>query len=59
MEVLIEALPLAEKERKIESVGWVCPVCGSVHAPDVKKCKCVKTASESESSADTRKLLLE
>ena len=30
-------------EEKKENTGWLCPRCGSVNAPQIEKCKCVKT----------------
>jgi hypothetical protein len=36
--------------------GWECPRCGSVNAPQIEKCKCVKTESVVK---DTRQLLTE
>lgn len=41
-------------------VGWECPRCGSVNAPQIEKCKCVRDASKTESVIkDTRQLLTE
>lgn len=37
-------------------VGWECPRCGSVNAPQKEKCKCVKTESEEQ---ETKQLLNE
>lgn len=25
-----------------ENTGWICPKCGAVHAPSVKRCDCVQ-----------------
>jgi ribosomal protein S27AE len=30
-------------EEKVYPVGWQCPRCGSVNAPQKERCKCVKT----------------
>lgn len=38
------------------AAGWECPRCGSVNAPQIEKCKCVKTESTEK---DTRQLLTE
>lgn len=32
-----------------ENTGWVCPRCGSVNAPQIEKCKCVKTEDTDKS----------
>ena len=41
-------------------VGWECPRCGSVNAPQIEKCKCVRDESKTESTnPDTRQLLNE
>lgn len=41
-------------------VGWECPRCGSVNAPQIERCKCVRDASKTESVVkDTRQLLTE
>lgn len=37
-------------------IGWLCPRCGSVNAPQKEKCKCVKTESTTK---DTKQLLTE
>lgn len=37
-------------------VGWECPRCGSVNAPQKEKCQCVKNES---TQTDTKQLLTE
>lgn len=44
-------------EEKKYPLGWECPRCGSVNAPDKEKCKCVKT--ESNDDKDNKQLLTE
>ena len=39
-----------------EYIGWECPRCGSVNAPQKEKCKCVKIESEEK---DSKQLLIE
>mgnify|MGYP003328243705 FL=1 len=41
-------------DNKKYPVGWECPRCGSVNAPQKEKCKCVKIES---SEKDTKQLL--
>ena len=43
-------------DNKEYPVGWECPRCGSVNAPQKDKCKCIKTES---SEKDTKQLLVE
>lgn len=43
-------------EPVVSTKGWECPRCGSVNAPQIEKCKCVKTESTDK---DTRQLLTE
>lgn len=43
-------------ENKDLKEGWLCPRCGSVNAPDIEKCKCVKTE---DTNKDNRQLLTE
>ena len=40
----------------VPTLGWECPRCGSVNAPQIGKCQCVKTESTEK---DTRQLLNE
>ena len=37
-------------------IGWLCPRCGSVNAPQKDKCQCIKTES---SDKETKQLLVE
>lgn len=43
-------------EDKKEATGWECPRCGSVNAPQIEKCKCVKNEDK---TVDPRQLLTE
>lgn len=41
-------------------LGWECPACSMIHAPDVRRCECRSTGGESEApyaSPDTRHAL--
>lgn len=46
---------MADKKKEYP-VGWECPRCGSVNAPDLEKCLCVKTEAVVK---DTKQLLTE
>jgi ribosomal protein S27AE len=41
---------------KQSNLGWECPRCGSVNAPQKDKCQCVKTE---DTTKDTKQLLVE
>ena len=41
---------------KQSNMGWICPRCGSVNAPQKDKCQCVKTE---DTQKDTKQLLVE
>ncbi|WP_298623882.1 MULTISPECIES: hypothetical protein [Pseudomonadota] len=35
-------------------LGWECPACSMIHAPDVRRCECRSTGGESEAPYDER-----
>jgi len=47
---------IMEEKNKNQNVGWECPRCGSVNAPQKDKCQCVKTE---DTQKDTKQLLVE